>query len=425
MYPRAVWSRLTAHRRVASAARLTSVALALTVLGGWSCSAGPALRPAPAPSPAPAQSPAPALTPASAAAPAYVSAAGELPLNIVLVIGDGMGLTQISAGMYASGDRIALERMGVVGLHKSYSDDNLVTDSAAGATAFSCGVKTYNGAIGVRPDGSACPTLLEEAHGRGMPTGLVVTSTIVHATPAAFYAHEASRQSYENIAAQLADSDVDFFVGGGYKFFADRVSDDRDLIAEMRRGGRRVESYFETAFAEASAPDGARYGYLSAVEDPLPAAQGRDYLSSASALALDYLEARDTAGRGFFLMVEGSQIDWGGHANDGAYIVSEVQDLSRTLDVVIDWAAARGNTLVVVTADHETGGFAINNGSTREELVFAFTSDYHTGTLIPVFAAGPGAETFAGIYENTAIYDKLKASLDARSRLPSRSEDGQ
>ena len=143
-------------------------------------------------------------------------------------------------------------------------------------------------------------------------------------------------------------------------------------------------------------------------------AQGRDYLAAGANAALAYLNARDSTERGFFLMVEGSQIDWGGHANNGDYIVTEVQDFSRTVNAVLDWAAADGNTLVVVTADHETGGFAVNNGSTADSMTFAFTSDYHTATMVPVFAAGPGAEAFAGIYENTAIYDKLSAALADR-----------
>ncbi len=339
------------------------------------------------------------------------------PLNIVFMVADGMGLGQLSAGMFVNDDEIAFERMKTVGLHKPRSSDNLVTDSAAGATAFSCGVKTYNGAIGVNPDGSACPTILEYAHDLGMPTGLVVTSTIVHATPAAFFAHEGLRSSYENIAAQLNDASVDFFIGGGQKFFQQRTGDTRDLVAEMRGRGRVVESYFDKTIDQVSASAKTTYGYFTADNDPLPASQGRTYLAPASTLALDYLAARDTAGRGFFLMIEGSQIDWGGHANNGEYIVTEVTDFSRTVDAVLDWAAARGNTLVVVTADHETGGFAVNYGSRPDSMIYAFTTDYHTATIIPVFAEGPGASAFGGMYENTEIYTKLRSAIgNARER---------
>lgn len=255
-----------------------------------------------------------------------------------------------------------------------------------------------------------------------MPTGLVVTSTIVHATPAAFFAHEASRQSYENIAVQLAESEVDFFVGGGQQYFDRRSSDERDLISEMRSAGRVVEGYFDRRFSQTEPSPRQPFAFFSAADDPLPAAQGRGYLAPATATALDYLEARDTTGAGFLLVVEGAQIDWGGHANEGDYIVSEVQDFSAAVDTVLDWAMTRGNTLVVVTADHETGGFAINYGSTQSKMDYAFTSDYHTATMIPVFAEGPGAGAFGGIYDNTAIYRKLQAYLEQR---PTRAADAQ
>ena len=343
------------------------------------------------------------------------------PRNVVLMIGDGMGLTQITAALYANGNEIAFERMPVVGLHKSYSSDNLITDSAAGATAFSCGEKTYNGAIGVLPDAdtTACYTILERAEDAGMPTGLVATSTIVHATPAAFYAHVASRRQYPEIAAQLASSGVDFFVGGGQEFFS-RRDDGRDLLAEMHTGGRRVDSYFDKTAADLLPDAATSYGYLSADADPLPFSGGRDYLPRATALALDYLAARDTAAAGFFLMVEGSQIDWGGHANDSEYIIAETREFADVVGQVLDFAAADGETLVVVTADHETGGYAINTGSTMTQIEGAFTSDYHTADLIPVFAFGPGAEAFAGIYENTAVHDKLVRLKFGEAALPGR-----
>lgn len=343
----------------------------------------------------------------SARAALPVHEAGAVPRNVVLMIGDGMGVTQLSAGIYSNGNYLALERMPYVGLHKSYASDALVTDSAAGATAFSCGEKTYNGAIGVGPDKSPCPTLLESAEAAGMPTGLVATSTITHATPAAFYAHAENRQYHELIATQLAASGVDLFVGGGQKYFDQREEDERDLVAAMRTRGRAVGSYFDGPFAEFAPDPSATAGFFTARDEPVPTAQGRDYLVPATRLALDYLDARDTAAAGFFLMVEGSQIDWGGHANDSEYIISELLDFGEAVDAVLDFAAADGETLVVVTADHETGGYAIQRGSSMGDIVGAFTSDYHTADLIPVFAYGPGAERFAGIYENTAIYDKL------------------
>lgn len=328
------------------------------------------------------------------------------PKNIIFMVGDGMGLTQISAGMYSNGNYLNLERFPVVGLHKSYSADDLITDSAAGATAFSCGQKTYNGAIGVDTDTAAMYTILEEAEDNNLATGMVATSTIVHATPASFIAHVAKRSQYEDIAANFMNTDIDFFIGGGKKYF-DRRADDRNLLEELKAKNYQVSSYFDTELNKVDIDYSTNFAYLTSDSDPLTAEQGRDYLHPASVLACNFLKEHD-GDKGFFLMIEGSQIDWGGHANNSQYIITEMIDFDKTIGAVLDFAEKDGNTLVVVTADHETGGYAINPGSKQDSIVGAFTSDYHTGSMIPVFAYGPGAKLFAGIYENTAIYHKMR-----------------
>ncbi|MEM1214711.1 MAG: alkaline phosphatase [Bacteroidota bacterium] len=330
------------------------------------------------------------------------------PKNIILMVGDGMGLSQITAGMYSNGNQLHLERFPVVGLHKSYSSDNLVTDSAAGATAFSAGVKTYNGAIGVDPDTTRLYTILEEAEDKNLATGLVTTSTIVHATPASFIAHVAQRKQYEDIALDFLDTEIDLFIGGGKKYF-DRRDDERNLLAELATKNYLVSTYFEQNLDEVAVDYTKNFVYLTADSDPLTVEQGRDYLQAASALACDFL-AKHNPSNGFFLMIEGAQIDWGGHANNSQYIITEMVDFDRTIGAVLDYAVADGETLVIVTADHETGGYAINPGSRQDSIIGAFTSDYHTATMIPVFAFGPGAKRFAGIYENTAIYHKMRAA---------------
>lgn len=329
------------------------------------------------------------------------------PKNIILMIGDGMGLTQITAGMYSNGGRLELEKFPVVGLHKSYAYDNLVTDSAAGATAFAAGVKTYNGAIGVNADTVAVKTILEEAEENGLKTGLIATSTIVHATPASFIAHQPQRKMYEAIAADFLKTDIDFFLGGGKKYFDRRAKDSRNLSQELRDKGYVVSDYFEKDLADISVASDKKFAYFTSDDDPLPAAQGRDYLPLAAKKAVDYFGAQD---ENFFLMIEGSQIDWGGHANNSDYIITEMLDFDKAIKEVLKFAAADGETLVIVTADHETGGYSINPGSTRDSLVTAFTTDYHTAVMIPVFAFGPGAKLFSGIYENTAIYEKMRVA---------------
>lgn len=323
------------------------------------------------------------------------------------MIGDGMGLTQITAGMYTQRAPIQLESFPVIGLHKSYASDNLVTDSAAGATAFSCGIKTYNGAIGVDEDSTAKVTILELAEKNGLATGLLSTSSITHATPASFIAHAARRSYMEEIATYFLETEIDFFMGGGKAYFDQRESDDRNLYRELKQKGYQISSYFDQDFDNLTIKKNNNFAYFTANKEPLPKAQGRDYLPYATRSAARFLSQKG-AEKGFFLMVEGSQIDWGGHANNLDYVLSEFRDFDAAIQEVLDFARRDGETLVIVTADHETGGLAINPGSTRDSLVAAFTSTYHTAAIIPVFAYGPGAEAFRGIYENTAIFDKMR-----------------
>lgn len=348
------------------------------------------------------------------AEPQIVEKATTLPSsgkakNIILLIGDGMGITQISAGLYSNSNSLHLERFKNIGLHKNYSSDALITDSAAGATAFACGVKTYNGAIGVDPDTNAVKTILEEAEMKGLKTGLVATSTIEHATPASFIAHNRSRKNYEEIVLDFLKTDAEILIGGGQKTFERREMDDRNLTEEFRAKGYEVVSFVDKDIEEIDMTNVEKLLYYTADGSPLPVSQGRDYLKPASELAIDHLDKNNEDG--FFLVVEGSQIDWGGHANNADWIITEMIEFDNTIGSVLDFAKKDGNTLVIVTADHETGGFAIQKESKMDSLVTAFTSDYHTGDLIPVFAYGPGADLFQGIYENTAIYYKMREAF--------------
>ncbi len=334
----------------------------------------------------------------------------QKPKNIILMIGDGMGVTQITAGMYANGNYLNLEKFPIVGLQKTYSQNNLITDSAAGATAFACGIKSYNGAIGVDSDTIAHQTILEEAEKNDYATGMVVTSTIVHATPAAFISHVKQRNEYENIATDFLKTEIDFFVGGGEKYFNQREKDDRNLIKELTQKGYVTSDFRQKALKDISIDDTKNFAYFTSNSDPLPYSQGRDYLVEASKKAVNFL--KNHSEKGFFLMVEGSQIDWGGHAKDSKYIISEMIEFDNAIGEVLNFAKKDGETLVIVTADHETGGFAINPGSTMDNIVPDFTTDGHTAIMVPVFAYGPGAELFGGIYENTAIYKKMKKAFD-------------
>lgn len=338
------------------------------------------------------------------------------PKNIILMIGDGMGITQITAGMYLNGNKLNLEEFKFIGLQKSYSSSNLVTDSGAAATAFACGKKTYNGAIGVDKKGKSSSSILEEAAQNRLSTGLVVTSSITHATPASFYAHQKRREMMEEIAADLTKAEgLDFFVGGGKKYF-DQRKDQQNLIEKLKQNGFAISTFLDKDFKSLEAIDpGKKFGYFSADGEPLPLSQGRDYLVPASRSALDFLSKNGE--KGFFLVIEGSQIDWGGFANDSKYITSEMIDFDNAIGAALDFAKQDGQTLVIVTADHETGGYAINPTSTMDTIVAAFTTKDPTGLLLPVFAWGPGEELFCGVYENTAIYDKLRRAFGFGKKL--------
>lgn len=327
------------------------------------------------------------------------------PKNIIFLIGDGMGLAQVYAGMVANGDALNIERFKNIGFHKSYSWDNIITDSAAGATAFSCGEKTYNGAIAVGPDSIPRETILESAEKKGLSTGLVATCSITHATPACFIAHVKSRALDEAIAADFLKTDIDVFIGGGSAFFEKRT-DGRNLLNELKSKGYEVD----TTKNEILASNAKKLAGLYAATQPDSATGIRgDILQHATQKCIDILSQNP---QGFFMMSEGSQIDWGGHANKQTFIIQEMLDFDKAVGKALDFAEKDGNTLVIVTADHETGGFAIMGGSIKDRKVEgAFTTDHHTGVMIPVFAYGPGAEEFGGIYQNTDIYHKMISLL--------------
>lgn len=335
----------------------------------------------------------------------------KLPKNIILMIGDGMGISQITAGMYANGNKLNLERCKVIGLIKTNSEDDLITDSAAGATAFATGKKTKNGKISQSmKDSINYKTFIEYAEENNKATGIVVTSTVTHATPACFYAHFPRRyEANEPISAQFINSGVDVLIGGGEKYFEKR-SDGRNLYEELKSKNYTV---LDTLTEDFSTEGISKMIYLYSPTQPgkLVFEKGDNapsrgpILPLATEKALEVLK-KDT--NGFFMMVEGSQIDWGGHNNDSPYIIREMIDFDNAIQKVLDFADQDGETLVIITADHETGGYAIIGGDLDgTNLVGGFSTLKHSAAMIPVFAYGQGAENFAGIYDNTQIFYKM------------------
>ncbi|MDB4584210.1 alkaline phosphatase, partial [Draconibacterium sp.] len=328
----------------------------------------------------------------------------EKPKNIIFLIGDGMGISQIFAGLTANQGKLFLENCKYIGFSKTQSLDNYITDSAAGGTALSCGVKTYNGAIGVDADTIPVKTILEDAEEKGLATGLVSTSAITHATPASYIAHQPNRGMYEEIAADFLKTDIDVFIGGGIGHFVAR-KDGRNLITELREKGYTVESDLAKI---KKVKEGKLAGLTAQIHNPRMAGRG-NMLPASTQTAINILSKND---KGFFLMVEGSQIDWGGHASSTIYVVEDMLDFDQTIGNAIKFAAKDGETLVVVTADHETGGMAITGGDMNTGMVKgSFPTGDHTGVMVPVFSYGPGAEQFTGIMDNTEIHTKMKKLL--------------
>lgn len=328
----------------------------------------------------------------------------DKPKNIIFLIGDGMGLSQVSASLYFNENPSNFERFEFIGLIKTSSSAELITDSAAAATAFASGVKTYNGAIGVTTDTISVPTIVELVSKKGYATGIVSTSSVVHATPASFYAHVKQRSLYEDIADFIPKSDLDFIAGGGTKFFNNRT-DSKNLFRVLERNNFEVHTTaLPTVLSE-------KKHIILLAEDGMPKMlEGRgDFLPNATQLGINYLSQNES---GFFFMVEGSQIDWGGHDNDAEYLISELIDFDKAIGLALDFAQKNGETLVIVTADHETGGFTLApDGSDYNKIKPVFSTQGHSATMIPVFAYGPGAAIFSGIYENTEIFHKLMALL--------------
>jgi len=322
--------------------------------------------------------------------------------NIIFMIGDGMSYAQIQAAETALNKRLVMSSMPVTGNVTTYSADKLITDSGAGGTALATGQKTNNGMIGMRADSTAVESLLEIFADAGKKTGIVVSCGITHATPAAFVAKDISRSNYEAIAADIADSEkLHYFVGGGRDHFQKR-EDSVDLLSKMKEKGWQFFDNLNEIDAQSD-----RFGVFVADEHPGSAADGRgDMLPKGTALLLEKMSANP---QGFFLMVEGSQIDWAGHNNDSAYLVQEMADFDATVAEVLAFAQNDGETLVVITADHETGGLTLVRGANKDynKVRFHFSTGNHTSLSVPVYAYGPGAELFSGAYDNTDIFGKV------------------
>ena len=329
--------------------------------------------------------------------------------NVIFMIGDGTGIAQLYSGQLQEvgpDGYLHAQRLPITGIVKTHSQDDLITDSASGATAYSCGIKTNNGVIAQDSKGNECVTLMELAQQAGMKTGLVATSGVTHATPASFATHIDSRNKYSEIAEQLVESEVDIILGGGLEYFipSDSAGSNRDdqlnLLPSFEEKGYSVVLNRDAMIEE----DADKIVGLFSPSG-MPSKNRIPSLAEMTSKAVDELSSND---QGFFLMVEGSQIDWGGHANETPYVVREVEDFDNAIGVVLAFAEQNPGTLVIITSDHETGGMTINGVNSDNTIVdIAWTSTGHTGTPIPLMAYGPGAVEFSGWWDNTDIGKKV------------------
>lgn len=320
-----------------------------------------------------------------------VSAFASEPVkNVIFIIGDGMGLNQ----MCKLDSPNHFERANYIGLSKTYSASHKVTDSAAGGTALACGVKTNNGMLGMNADSVAVKSVLTLLGEQGFSTGIVASCRINHATPASFYAHQINRGMDAEILEDLYANGPDVFVTGGNKL----------LSAESleKAGYKYVES-----IGDLQAQEKGKVACVLAKEDMPNALERGNEITLGTAEAIRLLEKNE---KGFFLMIEGSQIDWAGHGNNADYMLAEMKDINKVIGLCMDYADAKPGTLLIITADHETGGTTI----VGENKDYKYTTGDHTGAMVPVYSYGAGAENFTGIFENTSFKDKILNLMQAK-----------
>jgi len=396
--------------------------------------------------------------------------------NVIFLIGDGMGPNQILLTSYLEGRELYMMQMPYTGLAITYSADSNVTDSAAAGTALASGYKTDNGFIGVLPNGEIVPSIAEVLDEHGYKTGVIATSRITHATPAAYYGHSNDRDAEQVLAEQLVNSNLTVALGGGWNYFdPTRRADRKDLISVAKGNGFD----YITTKQELMAYSGEKVlglfasSHMNSVTERTPA---EPLLPEMTAKAIEILSKDDAP---FFLMVEGSQIDWEGHDNDAFGIWKEAVEFDEAVKVALDFAKENPDTLVVVTADHETGGLGLSTGGytmdlemvrnyqkttdwvvansqnmeelksnvkeyygfdlSEEEVAYleaagnkiealaeitsarasiGWTTHDHTGAMVPVFAFGPGAERFVGIMDNTDLPRKIASLLGVELSYP-------
>lgn len=327
---------------------------------------------------------------------------GKKVKNVILMIGDGMSLMHVYTAWAANRGKLWLENAQATGLSKTWAVKKLVTDSGSGGTSLATGVKTVYHAVGVDPEGKPLTSLVDVAKELGKDAGMAVTCRLWDATPCDFCCHNIDRDKEEELVGDYPTSGVDFVFGGGAQKFTKR-KDGRDIFKELQKKGYHVSRTLDDFFAYDK--NSRIFAVPYDKDTPLPDERG-DLLARASMKGISLMNQNKN---GFFMMIEGSQLDDYGHFNQLDLLMKETLDFDQTVGEVMKWAAKDGETLVVVTADHETGGLTLVNGNKDEGRVeCCFSTKDHSGAMVPVYAFGPGAENFTGIFENTDVFKKIK-----------------
>ena len=327
---------------------------------------------------------------------------GKKVKNVILMIGDGMSLMHVYTAWTANRGKLWLENAQATGLSKTWAVKKLVTDSGSGGTSLATGVKTVYHAVGVDPEGKPLTSLVDVAKELGKDAGMAATCRLWDATPCDFCCHNIDRDKEEELVGDYPTSGVDFVFGGGAQKFTNR-KDGRDIFKELQKKGYHVSRTLDDFFAYDK--NSRIFAVPYDKDTPLPDERG-DLQARASMKGISLMNQNKN---GFFMMIEGSQLDDYGHFNQLDLLMKETLDFDQTVGEVMKWAAKDGETLVVVTADHETGGLTLVNGNKDEGRVeCCFSTKDHSGAMVPVYAFGPGAENFTGIFENTDVFKKIK-----------------
>lgn len=364
--------------------------------------------------------------------------------NVIYLIGDGMGFGAVSSLLLTEDSLTGFEMQPVIGLSETCSANNYVTDSPAGGTALACGQRTLNGYVGVDVNGVPYKSILKKAQEMGKKSGIVVNTTLTEATPAAFYAGVQSRSKSYVIAEQFVESNVDVAIGAGLSAFVNRP-DSVDLTATLIEKGYNVYLDWQSILdsksdrfvgilsmgdvhrrnkkaKQAGAADGAEICLAA----KLASEEGVDLADSLNSNPTEYLElavkkalgvlSKTGKKDGYFLMIESAIIDGYGHNNDSEGMITEMQEFNRTLRYLVDYVNNNPQTLLVVVADHETGGTSVGYKShkvgEKVPVNLTFSTKGHSGTVVPIFAYGEGARYFGGVKKNYELPRIIEALMN-------------